>query len=86
MSDETPEEAEEVELDKMMAEAVTKISEHADSVTIFATKKLEDGKGFTYRAHIGRGDYYARYGAIKAWVIGEDSHHASRGGKTDDED
>jgi len=42
------------------------IAEHFDTVQIFCTKKVPDGTN----VHTwGDGNWYARYGQIKEWVI-----------------
>lgn len=67
MSNQVPEEM--AEADRLVREAVQKISEHVDAVTVFVTKKRENGNDGTWRMAFGAGNYYARYGQIKQWVI-----------------
>lgn len=71
MDDEVPDEMR--ECDRLVREAVMKISEHVDAVTILVSKKREDGEAGTWRLVVGSGNYYARYGQIKEWVIVEDA-------------
>lgn len=60
------------EADRLVREAVERISEHVDAVTIFVTKKREDGRDGTWRLTFGSGNWYTRYGQIKQWVLSED--------------
>lgn len=75
------------EADRLIQEAVDKISEHVDSVQIFASKKREDGFQGTWKVVNGRGNYYARYGQIKQWIISEEGFEfgLKDGGSDDDE-
>jgi len=45
---------------------VARIAEHFDSVQIFCTKKTEDDTRCTTW---GEGNWYARYGQIREWII-----------------
>lgn len=66
-----------VEADRLVNEAVQKISEYVDAVTIFVSKKREDGQSGTWRLVMGSGNWYARYGQIKQWVLVEENQTRS---------
>lgn len=69
-SKDVPEEMKEA--DRLVREAVSRISEHADAVTVFVTKRMENGKDGTWRMAFGAGNWYTRYGQIKHWCIQEE--------------
>lgn len=67
--------------DRIAQEAVARLSEHCDAVTIFINKRREFGRDGTLRGVFGAGNWYARYGQIKQWVISEE---AGAAGVSDD--
>ena len=67
--------SEEIEQDKDLAilkRHAEQIMEHFDNVTIFVTRKADDGEG-TVNASWGRGNWYARYGQVREWVTKEEA-------------
>lgn len=57
-------------------DALNVLSEHFDSVHIFATKyEGGDNGGTTAKINKGTGNWFARYGQIKDWILCEE--HAS---------
>lgn len=74
------------ELDRLAQEAVDKLLEHADAVQLFATKKLENGKGETYRHVLGEGNYFARYGMVRVWMIEQEGFQSRRHNKEDEDE
>ena len=60
-----------VEADRLVREAVLKISEHVDGVQIFVSREKESHDG-TWRLSMGSGNWYARYGQVKQWVLAEE--------------
>jgi hypothetical protein len=52
-----------------------RLAEHFDAVQIFVTRPSEDG---TVTCQWGSGNWYARYGQVKAWVIGEEKEFGRR--------
>jgi len=57
---------------KLLEDAAKKLGEHFDSVQIFATRHeptIEDG---TITVSYGVGNWFARYGQIKEWLIKSD--------------
>jgi hypothetical protein len=79
MPDLTPEDLDETaELDRLVQEALRRIIEHSDSVQIIVTKRLENGKGETYRHVAGLGNSYARFGAAKEWVNEQEGMQSRR--------
>lgn len=68
--DEEPEDTESDKIrDKKLEQALNMLSEHFLTTQIIATYE-KDGK-YGMR-HKGRGDYYARYGATRTWVLREE--------------
>lgn len=55
-----------VMLDRILAQ----LSEHFDSVQIFATRHNGD---HTLSAQRGTGNWYSRYGAVREWVAQQDA-------------
>jgi len=56
---------------KMINKHLDTLIEHFDSVQIFATRQSSHNDG-TVHINIGRGNYFARYGQIKEWIIVEE--------------
>ena len=52
--------------------AIDLLYSHYDSVQIFCTKLSDDNKNTTH-VHKGMGDWFARYGLVKAWIKGEEN-------------
>lgn len=59
---------------KLLDKAVADLYEHFDSVQIFATNHENET---TYSQTRGRGNWFARIGNIKAWVVRQDQQAAS---------
>lgn len=53
---------------RLADEAVQKLREHCDTVTIIVTAPSLVYPGCTGSRKFGDGNYYAQYGACKAWV------------------
>jgi len=49
---------------------VDELREHFDSVQIFCTRY--EGDEGTTNVHMGSGDFFARIGHVKDWIIAED--------------
>lgn len=49
-------------------QAVDMLAEHFDAVQIFCTR-VEDGGGGTVNINLGAGNFFARYGHVKAWTL-----------------
>ena len=58
--------------DRIVREFVARVSEHVDSVQVFINKKRDDGKSGTWKMGFGAGNWYARYGQVREWLIIED--------------
>jgi hypothetical protein len=69
---------------EIVRKAMEQIGEHFDNVQIFATRH-ESGKG-TINIHMGNGNWYARYGQVKEWIVKEeeDSRQSVREENDDD--
>lgn len=50
---------------------VAQLSEYFDTVQIFCTKKEEDDTSSYFN---GTGNWYSRYGSVKAWIIAEEKN------------
>ena len=50
---------------------------HFDSVQIFATRQ-DDKKKITSNVSTGSGNWYARYGYIRCWLLGQDAYTAEQ--------
>jgi hypothetical protein len=48
------------------------LAEHFDTVEIFCTRVQQDGTGDTVVLNLGCGNWYARYGQIREWLIRSD--------------
>lgn len=57
---------------KLIEEHLAALSEHFDGVQIFATRHEQGQHDGTVNIQIGCGNWYARYGHIKAWTIRQD--------------
>lgn len=53
-------------------DAAQKLGEHFDSVQIFATRSESGELEGTLNFHVGVGNWFARYGQVKQWLIKED--------------
>jgi hypothetical protein len=51
---------------------VAKLMEHFESVQIFATRHMQSELGGTVNVQFGAGNWFARYGQVRAWVVKED--------------
>lgn len=72
-------------LDQMVKKAATALSEHTDSCRIFVTVHRggeEETSSFSY----GKGNFYAQYGQIVEWVIGQDQAKRNDVLKDDDDE
>jgi hypothetical protein len=56
---------------EMLRKHVQILSEHFDSIQIFATQHISDGPDDTHTKsyRFGSGDWFARYGHVKDWII-----------------
>lgn len=55
---------------EMLRKHAGMLSEHFETVQIFATKLVPDGGTITVSQ--GSGNWYARYGQIKEWCVKQD--------------
>lgn len=86
MSDKEQRPEETAEADRLVREALQKISEHTDTVMILVTKKLDNGEGETWRMILGTGNWYARYGLVREWLNQEEGIQHRRYEVDDTED
>lgn len=62
---------------KRLEEAVDALQEHFEAVHVFATRhetetEASDGESGALAFCLGRGNYYARYGLIREWMLRQD--------------
>jgi len=53
-------------------EACSVLIEHFDAVQIFATRKDGEGQEGTVNVQWGAGNYFARFGHVKVWLLKEE--------------
>lgn len=58
--------------DEAIEHALAILTEHFDSVQIFGTR-LADDRASTLAFTGGSGDWYARYGLVREWVLGNEA-------------
>lgn len=54
--------------------ALDLLSEHFDTVMVFATRHEPTTQDGTISAHRGVGNWFARYGQIKMWLLKEEEN------------
>lgn len=54
---------------KVVREHAQKLGEHFDTVMIFVTRHESGEKNGTVRLRFGLGDWYARYGNVREWLV-----------------
>lgn len=57
---------------RLLDQAAHKLSEHFDAVQIFATRHEPNQLDATTRVCSGVGNWFARYGQIREWMIREE--------------
>lgn len=77
--DERPEEEQDAHEDAVIEKHLSQLIEHFSTVEIVVTRYNPQGNTTTLRCQ-GRGDYYARTGALRACVLRRDAeiHHEAR--------
>ena len=59
----------------IVAKAIDGLAEHFDTVQVFCSRHDASGKeGETMNLNMGRGNWYARYGHVKWWMIRNDEN------------
>lgn len=58
--------------------ATNGLAEHFDTVQIFCTRHEGGNVDGTINVHWGAGNYFARYGQIKQWMVSEEEDTRSR--------
>jgi hypothetical protein len=56
----------------MVTEHCTKLGEHFDTVQIFVTRHEAGKEDGTVNVNYGSGNWFARYGQVKEWVLRRD--------------
>jgi hypothetical protein len=56
----------------LLRKACSTLIEHFDTVQIFVTRHEPTENHGTVNIHIGRGNWFARYGHIKEWILLEE--------------
>jgi hypothetical protein len=62
--------------EQLIDAALKTLSEHFDGVQIFATRYESDGN--TLNIARGHGNFFARYGHVQEWVIGQEELQRAR--------
>lgn len=57
---------------ELIQKHVDALSEHFDTVQVFVTSKQEGLEGNTINANIGSGNWFARYGQVRTWLLKAD--------------
>lgn len=57
---------------KIVTKAIQDLSEHFDSIQIFATRYDANSEGATVNVSKGTGNWFARAGQVREWIIKED--------------
>lgn len=69
MNDLTPEH--EADLERIKRSVAT-LGEFFDTVQVFCTKSIGEDAGNTTSFHTGSGNWFARYGQVREWLIKKD--------------
>lgn len=56
----------------LIREALNKLSEHFDSVQIFATRHESGELDGTVNITLGTGNWFTRYGHVRSWLVRND--------------
>ena len=67
---------------RLLDQACARLMEHFDTVQILATRRHEDGE--TISAASGQGNFYARYGQAKLWLMREERLESAEDGEGGD--
>ena len=73
--DVSSDEQEKVDMDRVKR-AVEELAEHFDSVQVFCTRKEplgSEAEGGTVNVAYGSGDWFARYGVVRMWVVKQEN-------------
>lgn len=70
---------------KILASHAAQLAEHFESVQIIVTKNTEEGDG-TVLAHQGAGNWFARYGSVREWLIKTDTRSRREVLREDDDE
>ena len=73
--------AESDQVNKLVAE----LGEHYDTVQVFVTRHESGEQRGTVHAEAGLGNWYARYGQIKEWVVRQESRAGCEAVKEEDD-
>ena len=57
------------ESEQLIVRAAEQLGEHFDTVQIFVTRHESGDKGGTLHNEAGVGNWYARYGQVREWVM-----------------
>lgn len=70
---------------ELISAHVGQLAEHFDNVQIFCSK-VEDGGDVSLTLHKGTGNWQARYGQVKEWIIYNEAQIAHKAARDFDED
>lgn len=57
---------------KLVQDAIQTLVEHFDAVQIFASRHEQGESAGTVYVSEGRGNWYARYGQVRTWLLNEE--------------
>lgn len=63
---------------KRIQAALDLLSEHFDTVQVFCTRHEAGRLEGTVTADMGTGNWYARYGQVRAWLLHQDAMSAAQ--------
>lgn len=58
---------------KIVEKHVEALGEHFDTVLVFCTRHDSGGAGGTVNVHVGSGNWFARLGQVREWLIKMDA-------------
>ncbi len=70
---------------KRIYDAAVKLGEFFDNVSIFVSKHEQGEEGGTIHLNTGVGNFFARYGQVRDWMLREDERSRAKGREDQDE-
>lgn len=66
--------------------AINTLVEHFDAVQIFASRHEPETEDGTVHVNLGRGNWFARFGHVRTWLVKEEEFFRERQRRDDGED
>ncbi len=70
---------------QLLDKAIESLGEHFETVQIFCTRNSDDNNG-TINAARGTGNWLARFGQVRLWIVGEEERTRSQMRKENEAD